>query len=543
MHKFTRLSTLAMFGAMVIGAAGCSSERGPADLVLWHNFGANYTKHVNASFIDPIWEKESLNVKAVSKGSYPAILTAISGTLSTRDFPNIATGYPDHLSTYARSGYPASPTGVLLNLNTYLDDAELNEAHKAKYGYSLRDDFYPEYMVENNTICYDDNDKPITVGLPFNKSTEVLGYNGVFVDYAKTVDATLKVPETWAEWEEMGPKFRAIQMNLNGKYLCGTKNEEGTASGFHVETSETDDVLLDFTDANDDNSAVLSWDSLANMFITLVRQYDATFTSYTDADRHAAQVKDRHGYMEFYSGDNKEKTVAAMTMVRKLAGDPEKPEERVFATPTALGGSYASDAFALNQVMFTVCSTGGLSYNLDNENQRFRVAPVPYKDADHKYVISQGANMTIFERKCMEQPDKYTLAEMSKLAFNTVIKMTTGDYQAEWATRTGYYPASKSATQSSIYQDFIKGTPDYSDKEATAYREGAQLNENEYMNAEKHWNKFVDPGFEGSATIRDKADTIIQSIITNTYGDAPKTIDEILQSYYTDPQLVKFVRS
>lgn len=538
MRKFTRLTTLAMFGAMVIGATGCASERGPADLVLWHNFGAAYTKDMNDSFIDPIWENDHLNVKSTSKGSYQGILEAVSGTLSTRDFPNVATGYPDHLSTYARSGYPKSPTGVLLNLNTYLDDPTLAAEHKAKTGYTFREDFYEEYMTENNTICYDDNDKQLTVGLPFNKSTEVVGYNGIFMDYAKSKDETLKVPTTWAEWKVMGPKFRKLQMELNGKYLCGTKNEEGTASGFHVETTEKDDVLLDFTEAKNEETAVLSWDSMANMFITLVRQFDSVFTSYTEEDRKQTQITDRHGYMEFYSGDNKAKTVAAMQLVRDLSGDPTKPEERIFATPTFFGGSYASDAFAENKVLFTVCSTGGLSYNL-NDGQRFRVAPVPYTDADHKYVISQGANMTIFRRNCIEQPDKYTLDEMSKLAFETVIKMTTGDYQAKWATLTGYYPASRSAAGSVIYKEFINGTPDYSDIVATAYREGAQLNEKEYMNKDNHWIKFVDPGFDGSATIRDKADKIIPSII----NDIDKTIDEVLTAVYNDSSLKKFVRN
>ena len=539
MHKFTRLSTLAMFGAMVVGAAGCSSDRGPADLILWHNFGAAYTNNIKESLIDPIWNNEKLNVKATSKGSYQGILEAVSGTLANRKFPNIATGYPDHLSTYARSGYPASPTGVLLNLNDYLDDPALNEAHKAKTGYTLREDYYPEYMIENNTICYDENDKEITVGLPFNKSTEVIGYNGVFMDYVRKQvnNPDLPVPTTWAEWKALGPKLREIQLSLNGKYLCGDKNEEGTASNFHVETSPTDDVLLDFSEAKDEETAVLSWDSMANMFITLVRQFDSQFTSYTTEDRHQPQIVDRHGYMEFFSGDNKAKTVAAMQLVRDLSGDPEKVDERIFATPTFFGGSYASDAFAENKVLFVVCSTGGLSYNL-NEGQRFRVAPIPYLDAEHKYVISQGANMTIFERNSEEKPDDYNLSQVSKMAFDTVVKMTTGDYQAKWATLTGYYPASKSAAESKIYTDFIDGESDYSDIERLAYQEGARLNQKEYMNAEKGWHKFVDPGFDGSATIRDKADKIIPSII----NDVDKSIEDILQSYYDDAALRKFVR-
>ena len=179
MHKFTRLTTLAMFGTMVLGAAGCSNTK--YDLELWHNFGGGYTDKFNKSLTEPVQKSMGKDIKAQSKGSYDGILESITKTLSTRDFPNIATGYPDHLSTYAKSGYPASPTGVLLNLNTYLDDEALNAEHKAKTGYTFREDYYPEYMIENDTICYDDNDNKLTVGVPFNKSTEVLGYNGVFV--------------------------------------------------------------------------------------------------------------------------------------------------------------------------------------------------------------------------------------------------------------------------------------------------------------------------------------------------------------------------
>ena len=537
MHKFTRLTTLAMFGTMVLGAAGCSNTK--YDLELWHNFGAGYTDKFNKSLTEPVQKSMGKDIKAQSKGSYDGILESITKTLSTRDFPNIATGYPDHLSTYAKSGYPASPTGVLLNLNDFLDDEALNAEHKAKTGYTFREDYYPEYMIENDTICYDDNDNKLTVGVPFNKSTEVLGYNGVFVDYAKTIDSSLGIPTTWEEMKTYGKKYREIQMSLTGKYLCGDQTDEGTASNFKVvapaDLDPNDKVLLDFTEVSDKETCVFSWDSMANMFITLVRQFGSEFTSYTNEDRHQAQLVDRHGYMEFYSGDradpnsNASKTVAAMELVRELAGDANKPEERIFTTPKVLGGQYASAAFAQNKVMFTICSTGGLSYNL-NEDQRFRVAPIPYKDADHKYVISQGANMTIFKRNCKDKPDDYNLAEVSKMAFDAVVNMTTGVNQANWAILTGYYPASRSAAESAEYQAFINPSEiDYSDSERVAYIESAQLNANEYMNSAKHWFKFVDPGFDGSATIRNRVDGIIGDIVIEN----SKTIDEILASYYS----------
>lgn len=534
MHKFSKISTFALFGVLAVGATSCSNPRGKVDLHFWHNFGANYSDSIAKSLIDPYWEETKINVKATSKGSYDKLKEQISGTLSTLDFPNLATGYPDHFADYARSGYPTSRTGVLLNLNPYID------AYKEKTGIDLRSDYYPEYMIENDTIAYDENDNPLTVGLPFNKSTEVIGYNGIFFDYVKSKNSSVKVPETWDEWKTYGPIFRQYQMELNGKYLCGARTEEGTASNFHVETSETDDVLLDFSEATNEESAVLSWDSLANMFITLVRQFGSEFTSYTTADRKATKIDDQHGYMEFYSETNKAKTIEAMQLVRDLSGTNDAT--RIFATPTFFGGSYASDAFAENKVLFTVCSTGGLSYNI-NEGQRFRVAPVPYKDAEHKFVISQGANMTVFDQANIDNKEKYTWEETKQLAFDTIVKFTTGEYQAKWATLTGYYPASKSAAESETYQRFIDpakyGDPvTYDDPIAVAYREGAKLNNDEYMDASKHWIKFVDPGFPGSAAIRLRVDSIITKLIS--YPD--KTIDEILQEVYSDPQVSKFVR-
>ena len=560
MRKFTQISKFALFGGLLLTATGCipggnptsnpatseptsaptTRERGPADLYFWHNFGSQYSSSVSESLIDPLFDNDGINVKTTSKGSYDKLKESISYSLSTLAFPNIATGYPDHLADYARSGYTATnPTGVLVNLNKFLDDPAKNEAHKTLTGYTLREDFYPEYMVENNTIAYDADDNGLTVGLPFNKSTEVLGYNGIFMDYAKSKNPSLKVPSTWDEWKLYGPIFRQYQMELNGKKLYGKRTAEGAASDFSFTKDAGLEELLDFTEANDDETAVLSWDSMANMFITLVRQFGAEFTSYTTEDRKAPRIDDRHGYMEFFSGENKAKTVAAMQLVRDLAGDGSN-EDRIFAAPSYFGSGYASDAFAKNQVLFTVCSTGGLSYNI-NEGQRFRVAPVPYKDAAHKFVISQGANMTVFDQKNFENKEKYNWDQTIELAFDTVIKMTTGEYQAKWATLTGYYPASRSATESKLYQDFINpAQPDYSDPIATAYREGAKLNQDEYMMAAKNWTKFVDPGFVGSATIRLKADNIVGDII-NYNGE--KTIEEVLQGVYSDPQLTKFVRS
>ncbi len=541
MRKF-KFSSLALFGAIALSAASCGSPSGGSSgkkgpMVFWHNFGVNYTTDVNEALIDPL-AAENLVVEAESKKGYDNLLSEIVKSAGTLQYPNIATGYPDHFAQYSRISYPSSPTGILVDLNKYLNDesSELNQNHKAKYGRLIKDDYYPEYMRENQSISYDANDNPYTVGLPFNKSTEVIGYNGVFFDYAKSLHSELKVPETWDEWKTYGPTFREIQLDLIDShcFLTYELGSDGYATNFAKVTDKPADGVkyLDFTQISDrTKSSVLAWDSEANMFITLVRQFGAEFTSYTADDRHdeSIPVQKRHGYVEFLNETNKPKTLQAMQMVLDLAGDGSDMSKQIFA-PTGTFGSYSSGAFAMNAVLFTICSTGGLSYNI-NANQEFRVAPVPYNTADKKFVISQGANITVFDQGYIgsEAGKSYTAEQMADMCFEAIVKMTTGDNQAKFASLTGYFPASKSATESQVYQDFLKGTE--TDPIKRAYRDGARVNNEQYMASDKGWTKFVDPGFLGSSEIRSIVGGLITYII-NSQKEADFTLDKYMTDAY-----------
>jgi len=545
MRKF-KFSSLALFGAIALSAASCGSPSsggsgsgeniGP--MVFWHNFGVGKSTDVEDAFITPLKE-QGLVIEAEGKKSYDLLLKEIVNSTATSQYPNMATGYPDHFANYSRTSYPRNPTGILVDLNKYLNDesSQLNQDHLAKYGRLIKDDYYPEYMDENKSIAYDENDNPYTVGLPFNKSTEVIGYNGVFFDYAKSLHPEVKVPETWAEWATYGPIFRELQLELidGDYYLTYELGSDGYATNFaKVKDKPADSVkYLDFAQITErDKSSVLSWDSEANMFITLVRQFGAQFTSYTAADRHdeSIPIQKRHGYVEFLSGDNKQKTIDAMQMVLDLAGDGTDMKTQIFA-PSSTFGTFSSGAFAMNAVLFTICSTGGLNYNI-NANQEFRVAPIPYLSADKKFVISQGANITIFNQGYIgsEAGKTGTPEEMADRCFESIVKMTTGDYQAKFASLTGYFPASKSASESQIYKDFLAHAE--SDPIKKAYRDGARVNSDEYM-ANKGWTKFVDPGFLGSSEIRSNVNTLITALVSN-HTKAGFNLEASLSKAYTD---------
>ncbi len=506
MKKYSKLTTAAMLGAMIVGAAsGC----GKADLIIWTGFGASYTKAVQ-KLVDTYAEQSGLSIDHQGQGSYDKLQTNMNNSVATMSYPNIANGYPDHFAGYIRSG-------IMCPLDEYI------KAYNEEHGVDLISDFYPEYMTENQSLLYNKQGSAYTMGLPFNKSTEVMGYNGTFVAYAKSVDPSIKIPETWDEWNVEGPKMLAVMKTLYGKRLFA-KGEKASDDLTDWEICEATveevpgkNLVMDCKDVNEGQFRLLCWDSTDNMFITIVRQWGGVYTTYTQQD----SVTSKHGYAEFNSGENKEKTKAALNFFKKMN------EDKIFGLPTEFDDSYSSSAFKANKCMFTICSSGGLSYNIASDPvMRFRMAPIPYKDADKKYVISQGTNLGLFD-----QGDE----ETKKKAFDAMVAFTTGELQSQFAVDTGYYPSSKSATTNAKYQALISQSNDELNETQIAYKESAILNENYYMSDEAGWKKFVDPGFVGSSSIRSEVKTIMAIVFAGE-----KTIDQILdESYSRLPNLTR----
>lgn len=506
MKKYTKLTTAAMLGAMIVGAAsGC----GKTDLVMWTGFGAAYTKAVQ-SMVDTYASETGLSIDHQSQGAYDKLQTNMNNSVATASYPNIANGYPDHFAGYIKSS-------IQIELDDFIK--EYDEEH----GTNLLDDYYPQYMVENTSLMYDSNGKGYVMGLPFNKSTEVMGYNAQFMTYCKSVDNTItKVPETWDEWLVVGPKMLKVMEGLYGKKLFA-KGEVGSdnLTDFEIVDASIEEVagkvlIMDCSRVTKEKFRLLCWDSADNMFITIVRQWGGVYTSYTAEDA----KKDQHGYAEFGSGENRAKTKAAMQYFKDAF------DAGIFGLPSNVSDdSYSSTAFKNYQCMFTICSSGGLSYNI-SDTMRFKIAAIPYKDAAHKYVISQGTNLALFD-----QGDD----ETKKKAFDAIVAFTTGELQGKFAYDTGYYPSSKSATQSAAYQSLITGDTEDLAPTKRAYKESAILNENVYMADGSGWTKFVDPGFVGSSTIRSEVKSIMSIVLAGE-----KSLDTILDE--TLSRISKYVR-
>lgn len=497
MHKYAKLTTAAMLGALIMGAAtGCG---GKADLIFWSGFGSSYTTAVN-SLVDRYKAVSGVSIDNQTQGSYDKLQSNLNNSISTASYPNFTHGYPDHFAGYIKSS-------IQLPLDNYI------KAYDAAHGTDLMKDYYAPYMKENMSLMYDAQGNPYVMGLPFNKSTEVMGYNGYFMDYALKQDSTLKVPETWQELMELGPKFMAVMETLYEKNLYGIPTTEDpekfSAYAVGLEAPSPDyEQILDCTKVTKDKFKLMCWDSTDNMFITIVRQWGGVYTSYSSEDA----KKYGHGWAEFYTGENANKTKAALQAFKDLY------DKDYFGLPGDISDdSYSSTGFKNNQTMFTICSSGGLSYNISTT--RFKLAPIPYNVIDgkaQKYVISQGTNLALL--------DQGTDVDKQK-AFDAMVGISTGDLQASFAVETGYYPACETATKAAAYQNLLNNKQE--NPTQRAYQESAVLNENYYMKESEGWEKFVDPGFSGSSAIRAEVKTIMAIVFAGE-----KDFDTILSESY-----------
>lgn len=507
----SRVGMLAAVASMCLTACGKKS-----DVVFWSSFGKKYSDILDG-IVGEISQELGFAISHESKGSYPGILKEMVYSYGTRKYPSIAVGYPDHFAQHHGAK-------ILVPLDDYVSDA-------------MKADYDPDYLPEN--YIYDTDGTAHLYGVPFNKSTELLGYNGVFVDYCADHyhDDSLQVlPKTWDEWKagtsdpasKAAKYFERFTYLVNGgKKLYCVQDADGHAHGFsETPTGAAGEVkALDFEGVEVANTRLMSWDSTDNAFITLLRQWDSKYTVLPE-DQRPHHPKERVGKVLFANQENLPKTLEMLKYFKQFF------DGGMFGTPADLKGQYSSDAFADGRVMFMICSSGGLSYNTDNWEKRFRVAPIPYKDDDHKFVISQGANL------CMTKNGN------PKNSFKVIEALTTGKFQTQWAIETGYFPASNTAADTEEYQSFLKSTS-YENKTLVSYREGAKVNEEEYRgtahkdDAEwKAWKRFVDDAFIGSATVRSLVAAILPNVFKNVVDSSSDSeYKREIKNVLNDPQI------
>jgi ABC-type glycerol-3-phosphate transport system substrate-binding protein len=242
------------------------TEEEPLEIDFWTGFGGAVTSTGILPAIEAFeTEYPFIKVNHTSKGGYDNLLKAINLSITSNSYPQVAVGYPDHFASYIRSS-------IQYALNPFIESTDPD------IGVDI-DDYVADYMVENRSFQFKDEEKtdPYTLGLPFNKSTEVMVVNQTFMDWIATKDDRIVIPTTWDEVRTVGLYILAT-MGRIGAY--GHKIDENGDVNDNAGKLGHPKLLLDFSAVTSDEFRPFSYDSTSNLFITMVRQWGGQYTKW-----------------------------------------------------------------------------------------------------------------------------------------------------------------------------------------------------------------------------------------------------------------------
>ena len=396
-------------------------------------------------------------------GSYAMIEKTVIAGFFKEDYPDLVQCYPDNVVKYLAKGYA-------VNIDEYLN-------HK-DYGLSA-------YDKEDYISSFIDEGKQYTVSgtysLPFCKSTELLYYNA---------DALL------------GLKLNGINNDkeLDEEYLSDLTWEElfdnlcPALKDYNDSLPSEDKIMVDSPE-----SALFTYDSDENLFITLANQYGYGYTS----------VNNGKPSIDF---DNE-----GMKGVIKTF--KEAKDNGYFKTRKSNDGNYVSYLFQNKKSLFTVASTAGLSYNFNyDEPFKIGISKIPYASGKEYSSINQGPSVCILDHF----DDNHNRALASYLLW----KHMTNEYNSSsWALATGYIGIRNSDYERDEYKDALVIKDDsnlYDVARANCLKTIAGITNDTFNTAV----------FRGSSNARTNVGLLVGECLNST--DLDNEIDEIFTRYSDD---------
>lgn len=510
-----------MFGALSLvlltALSGCNKDK-RTTVQFWTGFGGPVNSVLNPLLARFEEKNPDIKVQYESKGGYDNLLQAMTASISNNKYPHIANGYPDHFATYANSNIlidlDMKPAASNPDRLLFINNPDPNIGVKV-------DQYLPNYLKENMDLI----DGAIT-GLPFNKSTEIMVANQTFFDVASQFDEDIKIPETWQELAIVGTKIKDVA-KLKGWFGKLVKPDGTTVAKPEKPTEEELAALIptiafDMSEVSEKQFRPFSWDSSANWFITILRQWNAEYTK-------RGEENFQTGEMLFHKEPNLAKALAALTFFQQLYQDG------IVGLPITFGESlYSSTPFIKGKLVLTISSSAGIGENIpDDTTFPFKVSvnPIPYNgdNAEGKYVIAQGTNLALFTRGKIS--DETTRKE--RAAAWRLLRYLSYEVNFEFGQGTSYFPVidglkiakdeNDSRYQDYVrYQNFLASTPEEIEKldgTERAIRDTALLEAEKYQavddEGEKIWKQFVDPGFNGSSRIRQEVSFIMGQIFAD----------------------------
>jgi uncharacterized protein YjdB len=441
---------------------------------VWATFNDTYRTLIENAIAELSVEEPNLEVVYTKKsGSYSDLTTMVTNGFSANDYPDVAALYPDAVSEFISANKG-------LNMEPYMNNPT--------YGWSTEDkaDVYASYLEEGQNYSV-----PGTYSLPAAKSTEamyydrrILGLNLASID--ASINGGKKITEDYINnltWDELFDHLAPALIKYN-------------------ETLDDASKLIDTTNKD---WAVFGYDSDDNLFITLAEQYGYGYTSYDAATG---------GSIDFNNNQMK-------TLVNRLY---EAKQDRLLTTKGVLGGStYVNTLANNNAVLFSVGSTGGVTYQFAANNPKdIGVALIPQAAGKAKKVISQGPSFAFLDHKDENK------AIGSWLFYK---KFAERKFCLPWSMTTGYSPIRASITET---KDWLN----YCDESKTTIRTVSRLlARNAIYSGEVGDYLFTSPAFKGSGEARVQVGSLLTAVL-NEKALTAQRLNELFQTAY-DNTIIK----
>ena len=257
MKKFLSFLFVLFFGFTMVA---CTPGTGTGDddkivVTFWHAMGTANQGYI-AEMIETFEAKyPGVKVEQASQGGYDELLDKVKNNIKAGTTPTIAQTYPDHVTSYLTS------KNAVIDLNTYAYDEELGFDAQGVDPSIYVDTFY------NESFSYDKEGSMYS--MPFNKSTEVVFYNKtIFNKYDWFVTLLeLDVEEVYETYDAEDASKRVFKEDFVWHPTWQQLEKIGAA---FKTTKEYEKHIADKK-----NVSAFSYDSQANLFITLTKQLSA----------------------------------------------------------------------------------------------------------------------------------------------------------------------------------------------------------------------------------------------------------------------------
>lgn len=311
----------------------------------------------------------------------------------------------------------------------------------------------------------------IQYAIPYMRSTEACYVNKTFVE---KLGYTLPETLTWDFVWEVSEK--AMEKDAEGRFLVNDQ-----------------EVLIPFL-----------YKSTDNMMIQMLKQKDAGYST-------------EQGDILLFNDTTRE-------LLYTIA---EHGETRAFSTFKI--SSYPANFLNSGQCIFAVDSTAGATWMgtdapltdiSEDKLAEFEteVMMVPQFDPEHPQMISQGPSVCLFNK---EDPQE-VLASWLFAQY-----LLTNEVQTAYAETEGYVPVTRKAQESKEYQDYLARSG-----EDNAEHYEVKINASRLM-LDQVENTFVTPVFNGSASLRDAAGQLIESVVKSVRRK--ETVDDAyIDALYND---------